>query len=183
MIGHAKTRFVFRLYKSGDNTKAGRRPACSWLLDEQLYPTECFGELYYHRWGIETFYNVLKSRLDLGNFTGLSPEAIRQDVHATVLVSDLESILIAPANQQLQQHSANLKHRQQVNHAVSFHAIKRQIIALLASQIPLPQVIAELQELFLANPTSQRPERKVPRKKPSAWRSYYYQRSVRKTVF
>jgi hypothetical protein len=153
------------------------------LLEDQLYSTECFGELYHHRWGIETFYNVLKSRLDLGNFTGLSPEAIRQDVYATVFVSDLESILIAPGNQQLQQHSANLKNRQQVNHAVSFHAIKSHIIALLASQIPLPQVVQKLQELFLANPTSKRPQRTVPRKKPSAWRSYYYQRSVKKTVF
>lgn len=153
------------------------------LLDERLYPTECFGELYHCRWGIETFYNVLKSRLDLGNFTGLSAEAIRQDVAATVLVSDLESILIAPANQQLQEHSATLKHPQQVNHAVSFHAIKRHIITLLASQKPVPEVVEELQELFLANPTSQRPERKVPRRKPSGWRSYYYQRHVKKPVF
>lgn len=153
------------------------------LLEESLYPTECFGELYHCRWGIETFYNVLKSRLDLGHFTGLSAEAIRQDVYATVWVSDLESILMAPANQQLQEHSATLKHPQQVNHAVSFHAIKRHIISLLASQKPVPEVVQELQELFLANPTSQRPERKVPRRKPSGWRSYYYQRHVKKTVF
>lgn len=153
------------------------------LLDEQLYPTECFGELYHYRWGIETFYNVLKSRLDLGHFTGLTAEAIRQDVYATVFVSDLESILITPANHQLSEHSATLKHRQQVNHAVSFHAIKSHIIDLLASSVPLPQVIEELQELFLANPTTQRPERKVPRRKPSGWRSYYYQRHVKKTVF
>jgi hypothetical protein len=153
------------------------------LLEESLYPTECFGGLYHCRWGIETFYNVLKSRLDLGNFTGLSAEAIRQDVYATVLVSDLESILIAPANQQLQEHSATLKHPQQVNHTVSFHAIKHHIIALLASQKPVTEVVQKLQELFLANPTSQRPERKVPRRKPSAWRSYYYQRHVKKTVF
>jgi hypothetical protein len=153
------------------------------LLEESLYPTDGFGELYHYRWGIETFYNVLKSRLDLGNFTGLSAEAIRQDVYATVLVSDLESILIGPANQQLQEHSATLKHPQQVNHAVSFHAIKRHIITLLASQKPVTEVVQELQKLFLANPTSQRPERKVPRRKPSSWRSYHYQRHVKKTVF
>ncbi len=153
------------------------------LLEDQLYPTECFAELYHYRWGIETYYGLLKSRLDLGNFTGLSAEAIRQDVYATVFVSNLESILIAPVNQQLKEHSATLKHRQQVNHAVSFHAIKSHIIALLASREPLPQVLQKLQELFWATPTSGRPERKVPRKKPSAWRSYYYQRNLKKTVF
>jgi hypothetical protein len=153
------------------------------LLDEALYPTDCFGGLYHCRWGIETFYGLLKSRLELGNFTGLSAEAIRQDVHATILVSNLESILIAPANQKLQARSASLKHTQQVNHSVSFHAIKSHILSLLASQEPLPKVIDKLQQLFLANPTTVRPERKVRRRKPTAWRSYAYQRYVKKTVF
>jgi hypothetical protein len=153
------------------------------LLDEKLYPTECFAELYGKRWGIETYYGLLKGRLDLGNFTGLTPEAIRQDVYSTVFVSNLESLLVAPANQQLEEHSQSLKHRQQVNHAVSFHAIKSHIIALLASQEPIPQVVEKLQQLFLATPTTIRPERIVPRKKSSAWRSYYHQRQVRKAVF
>jgi hypothetical protein len=153
------------------------------LLEEALYPTDCFGELYHCRWGVETFYGLLKSRLDLSNFTGLSAEAIRQDVYSTIFVSDLESILIAPANQQLKEHSVTLKHPQQVNHAVSFHAIKSHIIALLGSQEPVAEVVEKLQQLFLATPTTVRPQRKVPRKKFSAWRSYYYQRSVKKTVF
>jgi hypothetical protein len=153
------------------------------LLDEQFYPTEGFQELYGERWGVETYYGVLKSRLDLGNFTGLSAEAIRQDVYSTVFVSNLESVLTAPTNQQLQEQSQALKHRQQVNHAVSFHAIKSHIIALLASQEPVAQVVEKLQRLFLATPTTIRPERIVPRKKPSAWRSYYHQRQVRKAVF
>jgi hypothetical protein len=153
------------------------------LLDEALYPTDGFGELYHQRWGIETYYGRLKGRLDLGNFTGLSAEAIRQDVYSTVFISNLESLLIVPANQQLAQQSQALKHRQQVNHAVSFHAIKSHIIALLASSQPIAQVAEKLQQLFLANPTVVRPERVVPRKKPSAWRSYHHQRNVRKAVF
>jgi hypothetical protein len=153
------------------------------LLDAERYPIECFGELYHYRWGIETYYGLLKGRLDLGNFTGLSSEAIYQDVHATVLVSNLESLLIAPANQQLAQRAPRLKHRQQVNHAVSFHAIKSHLIALLVGPEPMEQVVEKLQQLFLANPTTVRPERIVPRKKPSAWRSYYHQRQVKKPVF
>jgi hypothetical protein len=58
-------------------------------------------------------------RLDLGNFSGYTAEAIRQDVYSTVFVSNLEAILIAPANQQLQEDSAPLMYRQQVNHVVS----------------------------------------------------------------
>jgi Transposase DDE domain len=153
------------------------------LLDEQRYPTEEFGELYHYRWGIETYYGLVKGRLDLENFTGLSAEAVRQDLYSTIFLSNLESILIVPAQEQLRQKSEPLQHRQQVNHAVSFHALKAQIIQLLVSAEPIPEVLLKLQRLFLDNPVSHRPGRKVPRQKQSAWRSYHYQRNTRKVVF
>ncbi len=40
--------------------------------------------LYRLRRGIETFYGLLKTRLALENFTGISAEAVRQDFYATV---------------------------------------------------------------------------------------------------
>jgi hypothetical protein len=153
------------------------------LLDEQCYPTQEFGELYRCRWGIETYYGLVKGRLDLENFTGLSAEAVRQDLHATIFLSNLESVLIQPVQKQLQQHSEPLQHPQQVNHAVSFHALKSQIISLLLSAEPMSEVLPRLQRLFLDNPTCSRPKRQVPRKKRSAWRSYHYQRNMRKVVF
>ena len=153
------------------------------LLDEQRYPTTEFGELYQYRWGIETYYGLVKGRLDLENFTGLSAEAVRQDLHATIFLSNLESVLVQPAQAQLQQRSQPRQQRQQVNHAVSFHALKSQIIRLLLGAEPLAQVLPKLERLFLANPVASRPGRKVPRKKPSAWRSYHYQRHTKKVVF
>lgn len=153
------------------------------LLSEQNYPTAEFAELYHYRWGIETFYGVLKGRLDLENFSGLSSQAVRQDVFATVFLSNLESLLIAPAQEQLQQKSQKAKYRQQVNHAVSFHTIKSHLIELLLSSEPLETVLPKLQSLFLGNPVVVRPDRLVPRKKRSGWRSYNFQRNTRKAVF
>lgn len=153
------------------------------LLDELLYPTAEFGALYNCRWGIETYYGLVKSRLDLENFSGVSAEAIRQDLHATIFLSNLESILIRPAQAQLQQAAEQRLHPAQVNHAVSFHALKSQIIQLLLSNQPIAEVLLKMRRLFLDNPVSCRPGRKVPRKKPSAWRSYNYQRNIRKVVF
>ncbi len=153
------------------------------LLEEALYPTAEFGELYHQRWGLETSYGLIKGRLDLENFTGLSAEAIRQDLHATIFLSNLESILIQPAQAQLRRASAQREHPAQVNHAVSFHALKSQIIQLLLSQEPIHQALPKLRRLFLDNPVSSRPKRKVPRQKQSAWRSYHYQRHTRKSVF
>jgi len=153
------------------------------LLDEALYPTAEFGELYHHRWGIETYYGLVKSRLDLENFSGLSAEAIRQDLHATIFLSNLESVLIQPAQGQLRRASGQRQHPAQVNHAVSFHALKSQIVQLLLSDKPISQVLPKLERLFLDNPVSSRPGRKVPRQKQSSCRSYHYQRNTRKAVF
>lgn len=153
------------------------------LLDEVLYPTECFAELYGMRWGIESYYGVLKGRLELENFTGRTLEAVRQDVHSTIFLSNLESLLIAPVNQQLNEESRGLKYQRQVNHSVSFHTIKHRMIELLLSQEPQEEVLQQMQALFQDKTTLIRPNRKEPRKKRSANRSSYYQRNVKKAVY
>lgn len=153
------------------------------LLDEQDYPTQEFLELYHCRWGHESFYGVLKGRLDLENFSGQTAEAVRQDFHAALLLCNLETILVEPANAQLQQESSEDKRPKQVNRAVAFHALKDQIIDLFYSNVPTEEVIEKLQRLFRGSPVSRRPERKPPRRKPSFPRSYHFQRHVRKIVF
>jgi hypothetical protein len=153
------------------------------LLNEQLYETAVFGELYHCRWGIETYYGLLKSRLDLEHFTGCSVDAVRQDVYATIFLSNLESVLTRPAQRQLTQDSAPRQHPAQVNRAVSFHALKCHLIALLLSSEPPWQVLQKLERLFVGTPVTVRPTRTVPRRKGSAWRSYWFQRHVRKSVF
>jgi len=87
---------------------------------------------------------------------------------------------------QLVKLSARTAARQQpgkVNRAVSLHALKSRLIDLLASQMPVEQVLEELSQWFEANPVSIRSGRLVPQRKPSPSRSYHYQRRVRKIVF
>jgi hypothetical protein len=153
------------------------------LLDEALYPTEEFAELYHHRWGLETYYGLIKSRLDLENFSGTSEEAIRQDRHATIFLSHMETILTQPAQRPLDPGAEERQHPAQVHHAVSFHALKSQIIEWLLNEQPIGEGLPKLQRLFLAHPVSYRPGREVPRRKQSAGRSYHYQRNTRKSVF
>ena len=153
------------------------------LLDESSYPTEEFLQVYHWRWNHETFYKVLKSRLDLENFSGQTAEAIRQDVHSTVLLCNLETVISAPAQASLQQQSAAHLHPKQINHAVAFHTLKDQLLELLYSPTPTETVVRHLQELFMGSPVSVRLNRKIPRKKPALGRSYHFQKRVRKIVF
>lgn len=71
------------------------------LVDEAAYPTEEFGALYWRRWGHETYYGRLKGRLDLEHCSGQTVEAVEQDFQATVLLSNVESVVVGPAQAQL----------------------------------------------------------------------------------
>ena len=153
------------------------------LLDEGAYPTESFGAVYWRRWGQETFYGRLKGRLDLEHCSGATVEAVEQDFHATVLLSNVESVLIGSAQQKLAQVSVGRAVPVQVNRAVSLHALKSRLIDLLASELPVERVLEQLTKLLLQNPTRVRSGRKVPRRKFSPSSSYHYQRRVRKIVF
>lgn len=153
------------------------------LYDEAKYPTECFADLYHQRWGIETYYLMLKSRLDLENWTGQTAEAVRQDFHASVLLANLESLLTRPAQEVLTQRKTPQAHEQRVNRSVSYHALKGRLFDLLLSDLPAHQVVSELTQLFTANSVSRRQERKVPRTKASLARSLHFQRYQRKSVY
>jgi len=153
------------------------------LLEPGLYPTEEFADLYWCRWGEETFYGRLKGRLDWENCSGLSVAAVEQDLAATILLSNVESILIGPAATQLAERTRQRQQPAKINRAVSLHALKVHLIDLLASAVPAQEVLAELTEWFENNPVSVRKRRKVPRRPFSAARSYHFQRYVRKLVF
>jgi hypothetical protein len=153
------------------------------LLDESLYPAAEFLEVYHWRWNHETFYGVMKGRLDLENFSGQTVEAVRQDFYSTLLLCNVETVLTGSTATVLKERSSDHKHPKQINHAVAFHALKDQLLELLYSNRPVKEVIEKLQRLFLGSPVSVRPDRKVPRRKLSLHRSYHFQRRVKKIVF
>lgn len=153
------------------------------LLDEGAYPTQEFGALYWRRWGQETFYGRLKGRLDLENCSGKTLEAVEQDFAATVLLSNLESVVIGPAVWELEQRTVHREQPTKINRAVSIHALKTRLIDLLSSNLPAEQVLAELTQWFQHNPVSIRKRRKVPRLGFSVARSHHFQRYVKKIVF
>jgi len=151
------------------------------LLDESLYPTAMFLELYGLRWGVEGFYGRVKTRLGLENFTGQSAESVRQDFHSTVYLTGLETLLTADAQAQLAE--KDTLHAYQVNHAVSFNAIKNRALDLLDCETDLDRLADRLTALFLKNPTCVRPERETPRLGRSLSHRLDYQQRRKKACF
>ena len=152
------------------------------LLDEEKYPTEDFKELYYKRWGIETFYGTLKGRLNLENFTGKTVESVKQDFYSTIFISGLESILTEDAQKELDAKKEN-KNPQQVNKAVSFNAIKNNVIELFYKENDNSKILEQLTELFKTNPVIVRKERKVERKESSPKVLLNYHKRLKKLCF
>ena len=151
------------------------------LLDETRYPTDDFLALYGLRWGIETFYGLIKTRLTLENFTGLGVEAVKQDFYATVYLSGLESILTDTAQAILD--AKETQYAQKVNRAVSFNAIKTQAFTLLMSDLAADVIFQQLTAMFLKNPCLERKDRNPPRKKSSATVLLNYHRRLKKQCF
>lgn len=70
------------------------------LWEEEGYDSELFGELYFMRWGVETGISIQKNLLQLESFSGLSVESVYQDFYATVLMSNLASLLARQATEE-----------------------------------------------------------------------------------
>jgi hypothetical protein len=154
------------------------------LLDEQKYPTADFGYIYNLRWGVENFYGRLKTRLVLQNFSGNTVEAVKQDFFASVFVTALETLFTDEANAILQERSTHTKHNYQVNHAVSFNALKNQVFQLFYDPFSdLVSLCQHLTRLFLTDPTCIRPFRQVPRRSPNYYKRYVFHRHKRKVCF
>lgn len=169
-------RFVRILLETGEDEVLATS-----LLDEVAYPVADFKELYWLRWGVETFYGVAKTRLQLENFTGRTVESIKQDFYATIYITGLESILTDQAEEHLSQKIT--KHAYHVNKAVSFNVIKNQVIDLLYHESDLDLLLEKLTGLFLKNPSCTRKNRDVPRRKSSDRKLLNHHKRLKKICF
>jgi len=153
------------------------------LLDEQRFPTADFKAIYNLRWGAETLYDVLKTRLALENFSGKTATAVRQEFHATILLTGLESLLTAEADDRLAARSAHNQLGQTVNNMVAFAAIKQHALELLLTEQDPTHLLERLTDLFLMNPTYTRRQRKPPRRRITDRVALNFWRYRRKVCF
>jgi len=153
------------------------------LLDDSQFPVDELAKVYGWRWREETFYGVLKTRLALENFTGKTAEAVRQDFHATVFITGVESFFIDEAQAQLDQRATRTQYAQQVNKQVSFNAIKNHVLDLFFCDTDETAILEQLTNLFLMKPTSVRSGRVVPRLPRHNLRLLNYHKRQKKACF
>ena len=141
------------------------------LLDEQAYPTNCFGELYHLRWPVEEEYKLMKHRLELENFTGKSVLSVYQDFYAKVLSSNIAAAIAHPCQDQVHKKTAARKYKYQINFTQLLSKMKDSII-LLFEREQLIDLIRKIMNTAIRTIEPIRGGRKYPRPKKVATKRF-----------
>jgi hypothetical protein len=139
-------------------------------------------ELYGLRWGVEGFYEVVKNRLYLENFTGKTAESVKQDFWSTIFISNCETLMTEEADEELNESIVEVAYEKKVNKAVSFNVIKNMAFEIFLNATDMEAASRKMALLFKTTPVVVRPDRKFGRKR-SIRRSYHYVKRVAKVVF
>jgi hypothetical protein len=117
------------------------------LFDKKTFNLDALNQLYQLRWGIETAFDRLKNQMLIMCFSGLKPEAIYQDIYATIFVHNLQQLFVNNAQVVVNEETINCKHPYQVNNNVVSGIFKNQIMTLFLTQKPR-KIIKELIKIF-----------------------------------
>ncbi len=143
------------------------------LIDCETYSYDLFKDLYFQRWPVEEDYKLWKSRIEVGNFTGKSVLAVKQDFYARVLMANFTSILAFPVQDQINKKHKDSKYKYKINWTQALAKMKKSGI-LLFFRTNVTEIIKKLWNLFVANDYAIRPGRKFPRKFSPYSKKYHF---------
>lgn len=133
------------------------------LLDMQLIPHAHFSALYHNRWPVEEDYKVVKSRIEVENWSGKTVLAIYQDFHAKIFTKNLTAILTHPAQAVVAQETTSRQHTYRVNMTNALSKMKDAVVCLLL-RLHIHDILQALWTQFTSTIEPVRPNRSVPRR-------------------
>lgn len=167
-IVNSRDQFELRFVKVWLNEEHTAYEVLATNLPRELFPAECFSELYHFRWRLETAYETLKDRLQLENFTGTKPTLIEQDIYSTIYVSNIAEDIAREIEQEQANHLKNdYKHRMAVNRNVCIGILKSDLIYALLEKDPAKQdqIFQQIYDDISSNIVPIRPDRHYERPK------------------
>lgn len=137
------------------------------IFDESFDISD-FKALYFKRWAIEVKYSELKNRLQIENFSGETPIAIKQDFYATMYLSNMVSLAKKDANAIIEESNENkeLKYEYKVNTNILIGKLKTSLVAMLLvnSSKKRRKIFKGIMEEISRNVIPIRPKRQYPRR-------------------
>lgn len=134
------------------------------LMDSNTYPTSLFKQLYFKRWGVETFYDELKNKLKVEHFSGYSNQTIQQDFKAALFISNVQTLLVSELEDELKENNQGKKYDYKINTNVSYGLLKNRVVTLFLDKQPTDvDIVEELKNLFKSHLVPIRNNRKFER--------------------
>ncbi len=145
---------------------------CTSLIDTKQYPQEQFKELYHFRWNEEEAYKLLKSRIELEDFSGKTAKAVKQDFHAKIFLLTLSAAYAHPIEERVRKEfkaDENRKYDQKINRTNAISMTKDILVGVFIKQqykkalSAFDDVVYNTREIIRPN---RKNERKHRQKKP-----------------
>jgi len=134
------------------------------LTDRQKYPAEIFGDLYHQRWPVEEDYKIMKSRIQIENFSGKTVHSVYQDFYAKVFTKNFAAILIQSVNRQIEAITAGRLYAYRANFTHVLAMTRHHIVVLFnRMQDLLCDNVSKIQKLIVHVLNELRPGRSEPR--------------------
>lgn len=140
---------------------------CTSLTDTEKYLYEEFESLYHYRWNEEEAYKLLKSRIELEDFSSKTARGIKQDFHSKTFLMTLCAAYAHPIEERVTAEykaDENRKHDQKINRTNALSMTLDILISIFVrkdykmSLKAFDENVSETREII-------RPERVVPRKR------------------
>lgn len=170
-ITYGSRRYLVRVLKI--DLPTGETETLLTSLNQKQLPIRDAGELYFKRWGVETSYDVIKSKLQLENFSGKKEVSVLQDFYATMYLANLSAFIAGVADEQINEADAGkeLKYRRQANRNRTIYKLRQQFLRLITEPDPDKRdaLLSRIVEAIAGKPVpivpNRSPDRKIPRKK------------------
>ena len=151
-------------------------------LNQKQLPIRNAGELYFKRWGIETAYDTLKSKLQLENFSGKTEVSVYQDFYATVYLAGLTAACAEDVNEHIaaRDEKKQLKYRRKASQNRTIAKLRERFwhILLEPSDALRARLLDRLCLDIASRPESVRPGRSPLHKHPRSKRFHMAKKAV-----
>jgi hypothetical protein len=151
-------------------------------LNQKQLPIRNAAELYFRRWAVETSYDMLKSKLQLENFSGKTAVSVKQDFYATMYLANLAACIAAEADEKIAEadEGKRLKYPRRSSSNRTIHFLRKAFILILLEpdskirDAMLRRIFDSIAEKPVSIVPNRSPARCIPRKK----RFYIAKKSV-----
>ena len=142
---------------------------CTSLTDAEKYLYEEFESLYHYRWNEEEAYKLLKSRIELEDFSSKTARGIKQDFHSKMFLMTLCAAYAHPIEERVTAEykaDENRKHDQKINRTNALSMTLEILIPIFVRK-QYKKALKAFDEIVSQTREIIRPGRVIPRKKRS----------------